>query len=259
MSSSIDNYKNRITPAWSRRLQWTGLSVLFLTLLLVATASADLVNRKISGTMPAFGEVSDVEISPDGQTVVYIADQEVDEKFELYSVPLDGSSPPVKLNGPLVSGGSIFFDFKISPDSSRVVFRADYQTNDVVELGSAPIDGSAAPVKLNGPLVSGGDVIGLFQISPDSSRVAYTADQETDEMDELFGVPLDGSGSPVRLNGPLVGGGDVIGIPQFSPDSSRVIYIADQDTDEVFELFVTYDEPPAPPVTPVYLPLVVRP
>ena len=42
-----------------------------------------------------------------------------------------------------------------------------------------------------------------FLISPDSSRVVYRADQQTNEVFELYSVPLDG-GSVTRLNGSLV-------------------------------------------------------
>ena len=47
-------------------------------------------------------------------------------------------------------------DFALSPDGSRVVYRLDYDQNDVFELYSAPADGSAPQVKLNGPLVEDG-------------------------------------------------------------------------------------------------------
>ena len=89
-----------------------------------------------------------------------------------------------KLNGALVSGGNVTGFFKISPDSSRVVYRADQQTNDVIELYSVPLVGGSE-TKLNGALVSGGEVFD-FQISPDSSRVVYKADQQTNEVVEFY-------------------------------------------------------------------------
>jgi hypothetical protein len=53
---------------------------------------------------------------------------------------------------------------------------------------------------------------------------------------ELFGVPLDGSAPPHAFNGPLVPGGDVH--TDFAILSGgRVLYRADQDANEVFELF----------------------
>jgi hypothetical protein len=41
-------------------------------------------NIKLSGVMPAFGDVSFFQISPDGRYAVYLADQDTDEVFELY-------------------------------------------------------------------------------------------------------------------------------------------------------------------------------
>jgi hypothetical protein len=89
-------------------------------------------NRKISGDMPAFGDVIDkyrrkLDISPDGQYVVFMADREADEIYELYSVPMSGGEP-LKLNTPLTIGRSIDF-FLIAPNSQIVVYLA-YQEYD---------------------------------------------------------------------------------------------------------------------------------
>ena len=188
---------------------------------------------KLSELSTAPNGISTFDISPDSSRVVYRA-------AELYSVPLDGSSPPLKLNAPLISGGFVR-RFNISPDSGRVVYLADQDSAGTDELYTVPLDGSAPPVKLNGPLVSGGDVhiFRRIEISPDSSRVVYVADQDVDEVDELYVVPVDGSAPPVKLNGPLVSGGDVDAFSDtvISPDSSRVVYIADQDNDNLYELF----------------------
>jgi len=49
--------------------------------------------------------------------------------------------------------------------------------------------------------------------------------------------------------------GDVEEAPsyQFSPDSQRVTYVADQETDVVYELFLSSSM-----ARPVYLPLIMR-
>jgi hypothetical protein len=61
-------------------------------------------------------------------------------------------------------------------------------------------------IKLNDSLVPGGNV-GGFQISSDSARVVYVADQDTNDVLELYSVPLGSSSAPVKLNGALVPGG----------------------------------------------------
>jgi hypothetical protein len=187
-------------------------------------------------------------ISPNSLRVVYLGvpsehDPSDSAKYGLWSAPVDGSTPSVRLDSvpPPNSGVK---GFLISPDSQRVAFWGDQEANGVIELYSAPIDGSAAAVKLNKPLAAGGDVLTEAQISPNSSRVIYTADQDTDEVYELYSVPLAGPASAgVKLNSPLVSEGD-LGLPptysnafKISPDSARVVYYADQDTDGVSELY----------------------
>ena len=170
------------------------------------------------------------EISPDSTRVVYLADQDTDGVFELFSVPV-GGGPTTKLNGALVSGGSVGINFRISPNSGRVIYIADQEENDMEELFSVPLAGGTT-TKLNPPLVTGGGVLNA-RISPDSSRAIYQADQELDSVVELFSVPMTG-GISTKLSGAMVSGGDVhVEEYKVSPDSSRVIYIADQEIDTI--------------------------
>jgi hypothetical protein len=188
------------------------------------------------------GDVSPfLEISPDSSRIVYRADQDTDGLTELYSVQPNGAGR-VRLNGPLAGGG--VSPAEVSPDSSRALYFADQDTANVTELYSVPLDGSDLPVKLNGSLVAGGDAGGFALFSPDSSRVVYLADQDSDGVNELYSVPSLGGAAPVRLNGPLVSGGDVHGDFRISPDNTHVLYTADQETDDIYELFVTYEELP---------------
>jgi Tol biopolymer transport system component len=73
--------------------------------------------------------------------------------------------------------------------------------------------------------------------SPDGTRVAYRADQEVVDRLELFLVDIANPGVSKKLNSPLVAGGNVYTSFAFSPDSTTVGYVADQDTDETLELF----------------------
>jgi Tol biopolymer transport system component len=200
--------------------------------------SAGGVATKLNGPLVAGGDVTSIGLafSPDGSRVLYRADQTTDELYEIFSVPSAGGVA-TKLNGSLVVGGDVENGtFEFSPDSSRVVYLADQTTDNVFEIFSVPSAGGVA-TKLNGPLVASGDV-STMQFSPDSSRVLYWADQTTDGVNEIFSVPSAG-GAAVKLNGPLVAGGDVnfSGLA-FSPDSSRVLYLADQTTDGVAEIFI---------------------
>lgn len=185
-------------------------------------------------------------IGPDGSRAVYRADQEAGDVFELYSVPIDGASAALKISGPLVAGGDVQSPFQISPEGQWVVYGADQQQDEVFEVYSVPIDRSARPTKVSGPLPAGGDVVD-FRIGPDGRDVLYRADQRSDEVFELFRTPIDRSKQSERVNAPLVEAGDVsdrYGLPLFeiTPDSDRILYVADQDTDSVHELYLALRE-----------------
>ncbi len=190
----------------------------------------------------------DFALAPDGQVVVYRADQEVDGRNELFRAPIDGSASAVKLNAPLGAGQSVGGPvegdqaFEIAPDGVRVVYRADQGVNDVFELFSVPIDASASPVELSGPLLPGAAVLD-FAFSADGTRVAYRASQDTLGVTDLYGVPSDASASAIRLSGPFVTGGDVHPGYAFSADGARLLYLADQEFDEVDELHATFRLP----------------
>ena len=199
------------------------------------------------------------QITADVRRVLFMGDPEREEQFELYSVPLDRSSPQVRLSGPMVAGGDVRYAsnsqklFLLTPDQTRVLYLADQDVDETVELYVAPVDGSAPSMRLNGPLVPGGDVLPTYsgraflQFTPDSERVLYLADQDADEVYELYAVPLDGSRAAKKLNGLLAPGGDVQPGFQITPDGSRVVYGADQRLDGVFELFeASLDDSRAP-------------
>lgn len=89
------------------------LPILMLGLLLPALPAGALTHTKLTGPLPLFGDVRSFQISPDGRYAVYLADQDTDEVFELYSVALSGGAP-VRLN-PLLPVGRNVESFQISP------------------------------------------------------------------------------------------------------------------------------------------------
>jgi RNA polymerase sigma-70 factor (ECF subfamily) len=112
--------------------------------------------------------------------------------------------------------------------------------------------------------ISTTDAISEFEISADGNLVTYLADQEipdvyradqaADDVLELYAVPTRG-GASARLNADLVPGGDVSAPGSVShffaptPDGRLVVYLADQEVDQRFELFLSFLPPPtaAPP------------
>jgi len=206
----------------------------------------DLYSVPVDGSKTASVKLHDgginigyVTISPDSSRVVYPVIESAFIARELYSVPIQGGDT-VRLNEEMVDDSSVdYFYIVISPDSRYVVYRADQDSRTVDELYSVPIDGPAsAGVKLNRPLPLGGDVdFKNYAISPDSSGVVYIADQDVDQVDEIYSVPITGPAtSGIKLNDTLPLGGDVENF-KINPDNSSVIYRADQDQNDIMELY----------------------
>lgn len=220
-------------PTVSRRWAPT-CGLLFLLVQAPALAAEPPAPVKLNDPLVEGGDVSSQLFSPDGQWVVYWADQETDGTFELFSVPVGGGAV-VKLNPPLVADGDVSPDIGISADSATVVFRAQVTTPFGAELFSVPIGGGAV-TRLSDPLPAGGGIFG-FDLTPDGQTVVYGGEQITDGVNELFSVPI-GGGDVTRLSPPGLGDGrNVLGGRRISPDSSTVVYLADQNTDFVDELF----------------------
>lgn len=123
------------------------------------------------------------------------------------------------------------------PDD-QVVFLSDGRQAGVQELWASPLNGSAAPRVISGPLVAFADV-GSFTWSPDRTLVAFVADRGTDGQSELYVVDVK-QGTPVKVSGPLIANGDVFeDSVAWSSDSQRLAYIADANVVLKSEVFVT--------------------
>jgi len=199
--------------------------VLFVGLSAEARAQAVKLNGPLA--QPASGDVVDFVLSPDGARVVYRSDELTDNRYELFSAPPDGSGPTVKLNDPLAPGanvggaglnvfGSGGWDYAVST-TGRVVFFLDQNTDNLDELYSVPLDGSASPVRLNGPNVTGAGVMN-FWILPGGQNVLYRADEG--DTGNLYRVPIDGS-APATLITPNF---DVSKRVWISPDGSMATF-----------------------------------
>src|SRR5262245_7725540 len=146
--------------------------------------------------------------------------------FLLVGLCAAGSAQSVKLNLPLPFGPEVNGErvFESALGAGRVVFRSDRGARDVVQLFSAPLDGSAPDVRLNGHLPLGGDVLS-FLLTPDGTRVLYLADQTADEEFSFFSVPVDGSAPPLEL--PLgFDSPDLQKTPQITADGSLIVYLS---------------------------------
>jgi len=195
--------------------------------------------RKISGS-PMVGSVAAFVLSPNGATAVYIADQEVATRFELYSVPVNGTALPTKISAglPFGTGDEGVSEFQISPDGTRVVFRADPNAGaGIDDLFSVAIDGTSAPLQLN---TTAQRPVGGFGLSPSGTWVAFLGPDSAfgGGGAELYAAPIGTAASAKQISDArrTIAAGSVV-YADFSPDSTRAIYSADAVTDEVFQWF----------------------
>lgn len=191
------------------------------------------LNVPLEGASSTLG-VGVYVIAPNSSRVVYSVRTTPGEGITLYSVPLTGGVS-ASLGG-AASASSNITNLRVSPDSSQVVYALN-----PAEILVAPL-GGGAPKKLAEPMAAGAQIRAL-EISPNGENVYYVSDQDALGVDELFVVPMAG-GTIQKVNGQMTEGGDV-GFARWSisPDSSAVAYVADQVTNEVTELFATFEVP----------------
>lgn len=129
---------------------------------------------KISGTIVANGNVDGFalipfQITPDSSKVVFVADKDVDNRKDLYSVGITGTGL-VKINGSGLAASDVK-GFKIGANSDDVVYIMDADSDEVNELYATKVS-AAAPVKVNSALSGSEDVLD-YLIDTASGRVLY--------------------------------------------------------------------------------------
>jgi len=192
-----------------------------------------LTIEKLSGVVPGFSEfLGAPKISSDGLYAVYRADHETADTVDLWSVPLDASAPPVRLNGPLPAGRYVREDFSLTPDGQFVLYAAEQEVLGRFDLYRAPIGGGPS-VRLSDPTVVTDDV-GSFSVTPDSTTVVFTA-AGLSGYQVLFVTPAAG-GAVTSLTGPGIPGGFVTRF-ELTPDGERAIALGDLLTNNLVELF----------------------
>ncbi|MGD9301845.1 MAG: hypothetical protein PVI13_09725, partial [Desulfobacterales bacterium] len=192
------------------------------------------------------GDPAKIQDPPIFLPAVFIADKDTDGIDELYAAFDDGTNI-VKLSNTLVAGGDVVA-FVVSPDGFFVAYVADQDTDGVFELYAVVVDKTAGDtaVKVSGPMAGSG-VLRLpsgeysFGWAPDSSRIAYIADQNSADTFELFSAMPDGQENDLvsNLPDPVVNPGRDVKDFEWEPNSAAIAYVADQDFVDIFELFVS--------------------
>ena len=179
----------------------------------------------------------DFLISENSQYVVFRVSGSPDR---LYSVPIAGGTA-VQLDTSSLMDGPLHGtrEFQITPNSSRVVFISDLIARGSTELFAVPIEGGTEPTQLTptfpGPAPSG---FPAFRISPDSLTVVFRSKLSFSGQQELFSVSING-GTHTKLNDSLAVNGEIEAFDGYfiSSDSSKVVYLGEQDTPTSKELY----------------------
>ncbi len=177
---------------------------------------------------PVLGDVLAFRTSPDGSRVAYLADENVDERFDLYTVRTDGRGAPRRLTETLSGSGDVLADFAFTPSGQRLVFQREVVAG-TFRLYSVPVNLGQPPEELDS---SGFAFPPPFAVSPDGARVVYLkATTSTDRL--LRSAAIDGSAPPVTLADPP----GAVQEYELAASGDTVVYRADQDTVGVFEPF----------------------
>lgn len=202
---------------------------------------------KVNGPLVEGGDVSvtAVAFAPDGDALVYAADQDVDAQTDLYYVDLASGAAPVRINPALFPGAQIgTVDTFFTPDSRAVIFRAPVRSDDIdADIFWVDVSGAApgAPVRINEVGQFDTHVFrGSVALSPDGRRVAYLSDPESNQLEGVYVADLgpSGPGTPRRVSAAYPSVTQLIRAPVWSPDSRHLAYMGDVAVEGVSEVFV---------------------
>jgi len=201
----------------------------------------------LNGPLVAGGTVgSNFVISPDGDWVVYRADELVDNEFRLFAVDISGATPAssVEVSGltnPDADADSS--DFGFSPNGRWLAFIADADDEEDALFAVDFDDGAFTRSRLSPDKTDAGLDVFEFAWSPDSRRIALRGDLELDLDNELYVADTEIPGSVIQLSpDPQTGLQDVDFFRDefaWSPDGDFVVFNFDEDTSNN-EPFLTF-------------------
>jgi len=217
----------RLSPDGTKVVYWVGFGedelraeAIYVVSIVGGTAT-DLTGDIESGLY-----LEGIEISADSEWLFYTLGDHA-HRHVLYRVPLDASAEP-SAKSP-TDEDCLELKFQAMPSGHGVVYARTKLALGGTEL--VHVADTGVPTLL--VTISG--ILGQGEVTPNGTRVIYIEDEYSVEGDDLFSVPIAG-GAPTKLNDPLVLGGNVVDF-KISDDNGSVIYRADQDVNEVFEIY----------------------
>jgi len=201
-----------------------GVNEVYTAQMLVA-GSGTRLNTPMSGTQ----YTDTLNISPDGTTVVYEADQTIPGTYELFRVPINASAGPSTLHALAPPASAGFFQGLGTPIIGR---RAVYPVfGATMDLFSVPFDGSAPFEQINDPLASGQELFNVFLPSSARRLMAYGFGPSSGTATaKIVSVPIRSDLPTEQVNVTAAAGAEGALGYEISSDEKYAVYLQDQDT-----------------------------
>jgi Tol biopolymer transport system component len=119
--------------------------------------------------------------------------------------------------------------FPATSIASRIVYMAEQDIAFVNELYLVDLSAPGVTSRLNKPLLPWSSGVSRFAVSPDGSRIVFSADQDLAGDLDLYLVDLSVPGTWTRLGSLPAGWNEIFA--RFSPDGTRIVFTA---SDEYF-------------------------
>lgn len=154
----------------------------------------------LTDTLPATASIDQWELTPDGTRVIFIADTDVDELFEVRIVEL--ATGEISSTGAPLAGNRDAAVFDIADDGSRVVYEVGPLDPEVL---SAPLPPTGSGVFRLSPTAAG-QPVSLLGVSPGGEWTVTLVSPTATKAGGLFVSPTDGAAAPVPIV--VLGAGD---------------------------------------------------
>ena len=194
----------------------------------------ELIDRE---TVPAM-QVESWLLSPANQRVAYIANQEDQNFFELFTVELDGDWHR-KINFNLLPDGDIQTDWFWSSDGVSLAYFADVDSLDDFDELYVGSDDGASINRVNLSITAGASIrISDAPFAADNARVVYQVENSNNQIEAIYSVLTDGSQN-IRLTDSLSGNDYVFGDYLLSSDTNRILFRQYQQVDNLQTLHLS--------------------
>lgn len=171
---------------------------------------------------------------PAGRTVVYFAEVDAASDYALLATDLS-AAPATRTLTPATAGSLVFDGYGVMNSGTDVWLIGSFRDGLTNEVFTIDLTVGTSTIMMAHPALPS-SLLGVTDgvRAPGDDRLLIRGDLLVDDEFELFVLDLSNPGAPVRVNAPMVAGGD-IGSGSldilWAPDGTWVSYVADGDVD----------------------------